>query len=306
MEKGILAAAIGKNSLEVIFMKEQRKLLGYYKQRMYHGRSALARAFDFFTLRLVFLLSCYLWFLSLVHNQLLAGMLSAIAVLMFSVVMSLINSIRLDRFIEKERARLNDENLREQLALMPREEFMGLAWRAAEKRSDIETVDGALRLHGEPCILYPVQQFSPLSADDMLSIYRVARRQKAVHVLLYTAVPAGAEAESFCRRLSEIQIHIESPEALLVLCREGVTPDTADELVKKKLEDAAAEKKRKRAQPFAAGQARKYLISALVLLLTSFLTRYALYYRLLAGVCLCLAGMSFWMNNNSKQKELKA
>lgn len=39
----------------------------------------------------------------------------------------------------------------------------------------------------------------------------------------------------------------------------------------------------------AATRAKKYLLTGLVLLAASFLTRYTLYYRMLAGLCLTIA-----------------
>jgi len=287
-------------------LKESRHILRYYKRRMYHGRSTAARALDFVSLRLILFIACYLWFLSLVHNQLVSGVLSITAVLMFSVVMALLHSLRLDRFIEKERRRLVGETLREQLALMPKQEFARLTQQAAQALPDYDAAGGTPRYRGNPCLVYAMQQLSPPSLDDMLTVYRAARRKQVTEVLLYTAVPAGTDAESFVRRLSEVSIRLQPPDVLVELCREQQKETLAEELIEKKISDAAAEKKRKRAQPFAKGQTRRYLVCAAMLLAASFLTRYALYYRLLAGISLALAGMSFFVNSSARREEVKA
>ena len=286
-------------------MKESKRILRYYKQRMYHGRSLAARILDFVSLRLILLTACYLWFFSLARDRLVAAVLSIIAVLMFSVVMALLHSLRLERFIEKERRRLVGENLREQLALLPKQEFARLAQQAAQALPDYDAADGTPRYRGRPCLVYAMQQLSPASLDDMLTVYRAARRKQVSEVLLYTAVPAGSDAESFVRRLSEVSIRLQPTDVLVELCREQQKETLAEELIEKKLSDAAAEKKRKRAQPFAKGQTRRYLVCAAILLAASFLTRYALYYRLLAGVSLALAGMSFFVNRSAKQEEVR-
>lgn len=286
-------------------MKETNRILRYYKKRMYHGRSLAARILDLISLRLILFAACYLWFLSTVRDQAVSVILSITAVLMFSVIMALIHSLRLDRFIEKERKRLVGENLREQLALMPRQEFARLARQAAQALPDYTNPGGKPCYRGEPCLVYAMQQLTPPTLDDMLSVYRAARRKQVSEVLLYTAVPAGADAEAFLRRLSEVSIHPQSPEILVELSRTEQNEMCADELITKKLSDAAAEKKRKRAQPFAKGQTRRYLICAAILLAISFLTRYTLYYRLLAGVSLALAGMSFFVNRSAKQEEVR-
>lgn len=287
-------------------MKESRRITRYYKQRMYHGRSTAARAFDFAALRLIFLCACYLWFLNLTRFPPLAAALSVISMLMFSVVMSLLQSIRLDRFIAKERARLTEESLREQLALTPPEEFASLAQQAAETLEDYDAASGVPLYRGRPCIVYPLQRLSPAGADDLLAAYHTARRRQVSDVLLYTAVPAGAEADSFCRRLSEVHIHIQPPDALLAILLKQQQPEDPDELVRRKLADALAEKRKKRAQPFAKGQTRRYLVCTAVLAAASFAARYALYYRMLAGVCAVLAGVSFFLNGAAGQKEIKA
>ena len=209
--------------------------------------------------------------------------------------------MRLERFITKEQRRLTEESLRENLTLLSKQEFTRLASAAAKRLEGYTEQDGCPHYRGGACMIAALQKLSPATADDLLAVYRTARKNEVQEVLLYTAVPVGADAEAFIRRLSQVNIHVQPPEKLLALCKEETAVDT-DSLVTQKLAEAEAEKKRKRAQPFASGQTRKYLFCTAVLAAASFLTHYPLYYRLLAGVSLALAGMSFFLNHPAKQK----
>ena len=139
----------------------------------------------------------------------------------------------------------------------------------------------------------------------LLPLLLFAAFNGSAYTLELTAGTDNAPLQGEVTDLSEVSIRLQPPDVLVELCREQQKETLAEELIEKKLSDAAAEKKRKRAQPFAKGQTRRYLVCAAILLAASFLTRYALYYRLLAGVSLALAGMSFFVNRSAKQEEVR-
>ena len=48
-----------------------------------------------------------------------------------------------------------------------------------------------------------------------------------------------------------------------------------------------------------------YLICAVLLIAASFVTGYAIYYRLLAGLCLLLSGTTYFINRPPRQKPVE-
>ena len=86
---------------------EKRTLNAYYKRRFYRGRTAFARAADFIALRVILLIACYLWFSFNVESIIAAAVLTAAAVGAISVFAELVKSVRLEKFILRENARLS-------------------------------------------------------------------------------------------------------------------------------------------------------------------------------------------------------
>ena len=286
-------------------MSEQKQVLRYYKRRMYRGRTQFARLFDFIALRIVFFVAAYLWFLNTVTNQLLALILSVISLLMFVIVLKLFADIRLDRFIRRERERLSKKSYFEQMVLLDRTEFASLC------RAYLNTLDN-VRFEGEDCfidgqayLIFTVQQLEPLKSDSVLHAYHLARKRELEHVLLFCTSAISAEAEAFRRRLSEVDVHIVEPEKLVkVLLGSEEAEDATervDRILQSEIERERSERKQALSQPFAPGRARRYLFAGAALIGASFITSYALYYRILGGVCFMLAGTSFWLNRNAKQ-----
>jgi len=88
---------------------------------------------------------------------------------------------------------------------------------------------------------------------------------------------------------------------LLALCKENMPVE--EEQIGAYIENALAEEKTRRqrleARPFADQRAKKYLLAAFVLTLVSFLTKYSIYYRMLACVCMLLAAAAFFINRGT-------
>jgi uncharacterized membrane protein YwzB len=283
-------------------MKDKKKILNYYKKKMYHGRSAVARAFDFFALRLVFAFSCYLWFLYMVHNQVLSVVLSVIALLMFCVAAQLLQSIRLEKFIAKEHIRLQQACVAEQMILMTRTEFHSLAESCAQLLDGVKKTEKGLTLNGEPCLLYTVQLATPTDSNMLLKAYHAARRQLMSRILLFSSSDIAPEAKAFAKRLTEVRIKLVEPKVILEYAEKlGLFTDS-EQMDQKILKEHEAEKQKRRsiqAIPFAAGRAGRYVIAAIALFILSYVTQYSLYYRMLAGACASFAGISWWLNHSA-------
>ncbi len=159
-------------------MKERKIILSYYKRRLYKGRTALARIVDFIALRLVMLCAAYLWFSSAVESTLMAIVLSATATLTASVAAELIKSIRIERFIQKERKALAAKLFRERLVQLSREEFMELVRGYVVDHKDDFDPD---------CLVCTAQSAAPVSEDDVLRACRSAKARDTGKVVLFTS-----------------------------------------------------------------------------------------------------------------------
>ena len=104
----------------------RREALRCYKRRLYGGRTAFARVVDFVMLRLVALAVLLLWFYTRIDNAVLIWLLSIVALMMLSVAIELIGSIRLERFIRKERDRMRTQAFAEKLLMLPAGGFHAL------------------------------------------------------------------------------------------------------------------------------------------------------------------------------------
>ena len=271
--------------------KTQTLLLRYYKRRFYHGRSFVARAVDFLALRIITLAACYLWFTTLIDNTVMAAVLSVTALVTISVAVELIKSMRLERFIQKERRRIAERLFRERLLILPKEEFLAIVKAFLESRR-VQFADD--------CLVYTVQSILPVSADTVLRAHRAAQRRGLTAAVIFSAAPVSPEASALARRYDGVAISFITPDDLLA---SGSAADflpneqAVDEAI---ISAAQAEKARRRktaSAPFAEGRMRRYILIALALFALSFFVKYTLYYRLLSAACLSFGALAWWLNS---------
>lgn len=268
-----------------------RDLKRYFKQRQHGGRGRAARAADGIALRLVFAAACYLWFRYNVANQIVVILLTAATTLLFLAAARLYRELSFDRFVKKEQERLMDVVLRERLLLLSEDAFSQLCRNICEQLPGFDN----------NTFIWCAQRATNLDEDTILQAYHAAQAQSNPQLAICSLSPCNETAAALLLRLP---IHAEcvNPELLLHMARqtEGYTVDASD--VEAHIRSGLAAKRDSRArmqgEPFAAGRSRKYLLCAGVLILASFLTGYALYYRLLAGLCLLLAATTFALNRS--------
>lgn len=137
-----------------------------------------------------------------------------------------------------------------------------------------------------------LQRAEPVGADVLLPLLRGGNQAPPVVCSSAGFTPA---AEDFVRRAPQ-RATLIGPDALVEAAREtdALWPD--DEAVHAYIAAQLQQHPRPRARlqellsgAGAATRAKKYLLTGLVLLAASFLTRYTLYYRMLAGLCLTIA-----------------
>ena len=265
-----------------------RDLKRYFKQQQHGGRGSAARTMDGIALRLVFAAACYLWFKYNVENQVAIILLTAVTTLLFLAAAQLWQEISFDRFVQRERERLLNAVLRERLLLLSAGSFRDLCKRI------LEQITGQ-----DEAYVWCVQRAAPLSEDDILQAYRAARSHDALRLCICSLSNCSPPASALMNRLP-IHTEILKPDLLLQMARqtEGYSVSQSD--LETHIRSSQVQRREKRAQmqaqPFAAGRAKKYLLCASVLIAASFLTGYALYYRMLAGLCLLLSATSYMLN----------
>ena len=265
-----------------------KELKRYYKQQQHGGRGTAARVADGVVLRVVFAAGCYLWFRYNVANEMLVILLTALTTLLFLAALRLYRQLSFDKFVQKEKERLTDVVLCERLMLLKDTEFQSLC------RRIVDLLPGFEHAH-----LVSIQRASQLGEDDILCFYHAAQNENAQQLVIISLSACKDQALALMNRLP-IRVELVSISMLLRMARqlEGYAVTEADvEAHIRNLMNAQHEKRaRMQAEPFGAKHAKKYLICAIVLTISSFITGYALYYRLLAGVCLLLSATSFVLN----------
>ncbi len=280
-------------------MKQKRLIVSFYKRRLYRGRSALARAVDFFALRLVMLCAAYLWFSTSVESALMAVVLSLTATLTASVAVELIKSIRLERFIVKERKALAVKLFRERLVQLTREEFF-------------ELVRGYVIAHADAfdpeCLVCTVQSAAPVSEDDVLRACRSAKGCGTDIVSIFTASSVSREAAALAKRIEGMRVSFVTSDELTAhgKSKQLLPADEAvDAAVLAEVERSRERRKQSVSAPFERWRMRRYLFVSIGLMVLSFFVEQATYFRLLSAACLSLGAVAWWLNTAAPREVLE-
>lgn len=267
-------------------------VLAYYKRRMSGGKSPVARALDFVALRALFFAACLLYFRSVANNLAVSLFLAAVATAVLCIVLHLVNQWRLDRFILRQRQRLYEQYLRERLMLLPRDEFLLYAHKHLNTLPGYRAKEGEVTFRGKPCRVHVIQQPEPLGPGALLGAYQAARAAGAARLAVFSAGPVPEATYAFCRRIMDVAVEVFPPEALVKLLSQQREPDEEqriDAIIQGEIDAERAERQERLRSPVGSGRARRYLFAAGILLVGSFFTAYAIYYRIASGLCLCLA-----------------
>ncbi len=269
----------------------------FYKRKFYNGRSVIARAVDFIALRIIILAACYLWFITRIDNTVMAAVLSLIALAAISTAAEIIKSMRLVRFIDRERVRVAHSIFRERLLILPKAEFLSIvkAYLGEHRAS-----------YADECLVFTVQSSAPVSADTVLKAYRAAQKRSLDAVVIFSAAPVSKEAQAITQSLSGVSIDFVTPDALLKSASATAflpTPDAVDEAILSAAAKAKAQRRAAASEPFASGRMRRYVLVALALFALSFFNKYTVYYRMLAALSLSFGALAFWLNLFSPVRE---
>lgn len=173
------------------------------------GARPLARAADFIALRVILLIACYLWFSFNVESIIAAAVLTAAAVGAISVFAELVKSVRLEKFILRENARLSKKLFSESLVLMPRSEFLSMV-REYIKRHGKEFAGESL--------VYTAQTLSPVDEETVLCACR-AQAARCKSLFIFSSAAVSQPARDIAARYDGLSVAFISGD-MLASCTE--------------------------------------------------------------------------------------
>ncbi len=254
-------------------MARDRSVERYYRTRYGGGRGAFARALDYIALRLILFAGAFLFYRSRFGSLWIVAALSALTLGLCMILMRLYREIAFERFSRREHERLRRAALADRLMLAP--------------RRYLETLCHTLLRPCETAALLVCAL--PADADALLE---TVRKEPLRPLCVFSTAGFARSAEELAPRLSGVRLCgqdalIEAAERIGVCAADADVDDRIRAIL------AAAKQRRRRSFSFnfPRSAVRRYLLAALVLFGCSFLTRYALYYRMFAGLCVSIAGV---------------
>lgn len=259
--------------------QKSRLLNAYYKRKFHKGKSIFARIVDFIFVRFIACAVLFLWFSSLISNTVLIAVLTAVSLGVFCVFAALLTSILFTRAIKKERLRIAEKLYSERLAILDKNGFTKIVEYCIQHNPS----------KYKDSLLCVSQCKGKLSEELMLRICRKARSLKMQKVTIFCISGATDEAAAMCEQY-KIEVKTVCAKALMPFAKNILPSDDEIDAAITEYEQAYREKRKKlAASPLAPIKAKRYWLMALILFIASFFVRYALYYRILGGACLCFA-----------------
>ena len=274
-------------------MKHNTTVIHCCRKKLRKGRSLFSQAVDYIALRGLIFMLCYMWFGGNIQNNVAKVLLSIVTTVFISISLDLINSLRLDSLIKKERAAAAEHELNRRISLLSEKERNAIIARhiSAHRES-----------FGSDKLVCHVGRASGISADDVTKAARTARERKASSAALFYSGTVSCDASKAVYSLGDMPFEfiplrsILGPDELKALMP---TSDEADAII---VSRAEAEQRRRRASmssPFAEEHTRRYLLCAACLTAMSFFVEFSLYFRLMAAACIIMAAAAWWVNKAS-------
>lgn len=274
-------------------MNNNRRITSLYKKEMHRGKSAFSRAVDYIALRLIAFILCYMWFSAMVSNNAAKLLLSIGAAGFISVSLDLINTLRLDRFIKKQREQFREKELAQRLLTLAEGEYMGII--RSYIRSNPEKFQ---KQH----IICSCMRSGGIQPDDVLQAIRLAKGKHSPGSVIFHSGGVSAEARAAASSCSEVNIEFVSLCSILDdAARQKLSPSDKeiDEALILRHEAHRQRIKKAASAPLERVRTRRYIFAAASLTGLSFFVEQALYYRLMAAACICLGALAWWLGTNS-------
>ena len=271
-------------------MKSNPAMVRCCRKKLRKGRSIFSQAVDYIALRGLIFMLCYMWFGGNIQNNVAKVLLSVVTAVFISISLDLINSLRLDSLIKKERSAAAEQELERRISLLSEKERNAIIARHISSHRES---------FGNDRLVCHVGRASGITDDDVVKAARAVREKNVTSAVLFYSGSISPQAKKTAYRLEDIPMEFIPLSS--ILCKEELsglmpTSEEADAIV---ISHAEAEHRKRRAamtSPFAEGHTRKYLLCAACLTAMSFFVESALYFRLMAAACIMMAAAAWWVN----------
>lgn len=253
------------------------------QKRFSGGRSIAARVIDYIALRLIVFAGAYLLFASQGFRTPVALALALLVLGLISLLMRIRRELAYARFAHAERARIARQVELDEIVLLPRARLLALC--------------RPLLNAGESAALLVCA--APADENALLNAVRDAR---AGSVCVFSTAGYTKKAEALACRLDGVRLC--DTDALLQQAQafgSRATPEQVDARIRADLHEQKSRRARSFAFSFPRNAVSKYAFASLMLLACSFFTRYTLYYRILAGLCMSICTVSAALSMREKR-----
>ena len=274
-------------------MKSNTAMVRCCRKKLRKGRSIFSQAVDYIALRGLIFMLCYMWFGGNISNNVAKVLLSIVTTVFISVSLDLINSLRLDSLIKKERNTAAKLELERRIALLGEKERNAIIGKHIASRREYFGCDR---------LICHVSRASGISADDVIKAARAARERGASSAVLFYSGDISSDAKMTAYRMEDMPLEFISLRSVMEQENLKHLMPTVEETDAIIVSRAEAENRRRRAamsSPFAQGHTRRYLLCAACLTAMSFFVNFSLYFRLMAAACILMAATSWWVNKAS-------
>lgn len=259
-----------------------RQTLRCYKRSMRKNKSVFFTVADCVTWAIIIYVMASLFFREIGFVRHTAAYLAVCACMLYFVLYMLIDRIRFEKFLKKERRRLLREDIQRTFLLMSDDEF------SAKVASFADDDSHMIALHNS----------KETDADCILKAYREAKCMGKNSVTVVSLSPLTKDACDMARNIADAEIKIVSQDEIIAV---GVdekkhTDEYADRLFLREYETLHPKKTLK---SFLQNRRGAYPLCGVILLILSFFLKYSLYYRLLAGFCFSMAFLSAVLRNKN-------
>lgn len=245
----------------------------YLQRKRAKGKSLLARVLDAVMLLAVLFAAVFVYLCGKGVHVRHALLLSGVVGTFFAVLYKLYAAWALQRYMPREIKRISKELLRENMPFVDRQLYRDLCCKASGVQN--------------PVVFFTAE---PVGAD-MLLPYLLELEEEDAAFCSFSGFTDAAKKLVTGRFL---KVRLIGADPLLDAAMEEpcLRPSLREVYRHIETEEAACRQRRKRARSLPGEDGgKRYLLAAGLLVLFSFQTGYALYYRMLAGLCLSVAAM---------------
>lgn len=181
-------------------MSEQIVL--YLKKRYQKGKSRAAYAIDLVLSRLILFVALFLLFWYLTFHSVVALILSAMVTAIFTIISHTLYIRKFEIFAKEEYAKLRDKYILEQILMLNSRDlnvYVQKLFHLYTRSGSLERLYGGYydREQGLFCYMLDNHPTNPVSAQQMLTLFRVVKRVSAKKYILLTASRFSDEARIF-------------------------------------------------------------------------------------------------------------